>query len=187
MTMLAKTALTALTLVYSMNLSAQQSEESEENVESQEAASTPYEVVITSKPSRAYLRDLIEDVEEDFFAKFNEFNDEDMYDMYCYKYTPAMTHIRKRACEPLFMINYRSKQSSDAMFLMAGGGNSTSIGERMAGVYLPTEREMRRHQKRYYETLTQKLEEAAATNQEIGEIANVMMQLKSRLENYNED
>lgn len=182
-----KTRFACLAILFAPVIAAQQAQETEATgVETE----TPYEVVITSKPSRAYLRDLIEQVEEDFFAKFNEFNDEDMYDMYCYKYTPAMTHIRKRACEPLFMIKYRSQQSSDGLFLMnagGAGGDSNSLGSKMMGVYLPSESEMRKHQGRYYETLTQKLEEAAATNKEIGEIANVMAQLKYRLENYSDN
>ncbi len=165
-------------------------QQTEESSTQQNESEKPYEVVITSKPSRAYLRGLIEDVEEDFFEKFNEFNDDDMYDMYCYEYTPAMTHIKRRACEPLFMIKYRSQQSGDALFLMSAGGSggtTNSLGSKLMGVYLPTEVEMRRHQDRYYKTLTEKLEEAVRTNQEIGEIASVMEQLKYRLEHYNEN
>ncbi len=153
-------------------------------------ASKPYEVVITGKPTRAYLRSLIEEVEDDFFELYSELNEDDKFDMYCYKYTPIMSHISKRACEPLFMLKFRSQESSNALSAMiagGGGGDANSLGMKLAGVYLMTEKEMRRNQEDYYEILVQKMEELSATNRELGEIASVMEQLKYRLANYSDN
>ncbi len=153
------------------------------NVES----AKPYELVVTGKPTRANLRARIEKAEEDFFELFSELNEDDQFDMYCYKYTPTMTHISKRACEPLFMLKYRAQQSSDALSAMVaggGGGDMNSLGMKLAGVYQMSEREMRRNREEYYEILVQKMEELAATNKELGQIASVMEQLKYQLANY---
>jgi len=173
-------ALPIVLLLLPTSLLAQQAPEA---AEQQNESEKPYEVVITGKVTRAYLRGLIEDVEEDFFDQFNELNLDETYDMYCYKYTPTMSHIKKRACEPLFMIKYRSDQSSYALFAISGA-NAQFLGSALAGVYLESPREMRNNLSRYYETLVEKMEELVRTNQELGEIAKVMEQLKNRLENY---
>jgi hypothetical protein len=170
-------------LLLPSSLLAQQSAEA---AEQQNESEKPYEVVIIGKVTRAYLRELIVDVEEDFFAKYSELNDDDAYDMYCYEYTPTMSHIKKRTCEPLFMTRRRAENGADVAFSLAGGG---TFGPRhrsggLGATYLESPNEMRKNQGRHYEILIQKLEELTRTNKELGEIANVMEQLKYRLENY---
>jgi len=175
-------ALPLWVLLLPTSLLAQQSAEA---AQQQNQSEKPYEVVITGKVTKTYLRELIEDVEEDFFAKFNELNDDDIYDMYCYVYTPTMSHIKKRTCEPLFMIRRRAENAGDVAFSLGGGGTFGDVSSGGLGAtYLESPNEMRKNQGRNYEVLIQKLEELVRTNQELGEIANVMEQLKNRLENY---
>ena len=175
-------AVTAICLLTPLSLLAQ--EQQENRIESAET-NKPYEVVITGKPTRARLRTLIEEVEEDFFNKFNELNHDNAYDMYCFEYTPTMSHIKKRACEPLFMIRQRAENGANLAFSLGGGGafgwwDQGGIGN----VYLESPEEMRKNMSRHYEILVEKLEDLTATDSELGEIANVMQQLKNRLENY---
>jgi len=150
-------------------------------------AETPYEVVITGRLTRSRLRNMIEDVEEDFFDRYNELNTDDTFDMYCYEYTPTMSHIKKRACEPLFMIKYRSQQGSDALYAITsggGGGTTNSVGMKLLGVQLLSERQMRSDREEYFQTLIKKMEEFSQSDKQLAEIAKVMEQLKFRLENY---
>ncbi len=147
----------------------------------------PYEVVITGKPTKAYYRELIQQVEEDFFAKFNELNEDDAYDMYCYKYTPTMSHIRKRTCEPLFMIRQRAADGADIAFAFGVSGVIYGSNGAIGGQVNDSEEVRRSNRGRDYGVLVRKIEELTATNQELGEIASVMEQLKFRLENYSED
>ena len=172
----------AISMILPVNVSVAQESTPEET-----EADTPYEVMVTGRLTRSRLRNMIEEVEEDFFDRYNELNTDDTFDMYCYEYTPTMSHIKKRACEPLFMIKYRSQQSSDALFALTsggGGGTHNSVGMKMMGVQLLSERQMRRDREKYFQTLIEKMEEFSQSDKQLAEIATIMEQLKFRLENY---
>ncbi len=179
-----KAMLLIATLLFSAGSLAQQ----QSSQEQPETANKPYQVVITGKPTRAYYRELIQDVEDDYFEKFNELNDDDTYDVYCYEYTPTMSHIRKRACEPLFMIRQRADEGAAMAFAFGTAGVNNSVAKvangAIGGLYNETEATRRSIHKSDYETLVEKLEELTGSNKELAEIANVMEQLKYRLENY---
>ncbi len=177
----------ALFLVMASSAGGSWAQQETESKSLKSEAGEPYEVVVSGRPTRARYQELIEDVEEDFFAKFNELNIDDEYDMYCYEYTPTMSHIKRRACEPLFMIARRAKNASDAVFMISAGGNSAPLASKLGGVYLESPDEMVKYEKRNYEVLVKKMEELTASNRELGEIASVMEQLKFQLENYRAD
>jgi len=160
----------------------QDSTQTDTTSEDQASSDKPYQVVVTGRLTRSRLRNLIEDVEEDFFAKFNELNLDDAYDMYCYEYTPASTHIKQRACEPVFIIKYRSDQQSLGLLNLTG--QAQSVASALHGTYIESPEEAVKNQRRHYEILIQKMEALTQSNQELGEIADAMRQLKLRLENY---
>ena len=162
----------------------QDSQQTEIASEVPTSSEQPYQVVVTGQLTRSRLRNLIEDVEEDFFAKFNELNTDDAYDMYCYEYTPTMSHIKKRACEPLFLIKYREQQTNDQLHNLSNGQIGQNVGLALSGIYLEKTQLMAKSQSRHYEILIQKMEDLTQSNQELGEIADAMQQLKLRLENY---
>jgi hypothetical protein len=77
-------------------LSAQDTTEAQDTSiakEAEAATRLPYQVIVTPTISRTGLRELVADVEEDFYEQFNELNIEDNYDIVCYKHTPTMSHI----------------------------------------------------------------------------------------------
>ena len=135
----------------------------------------PYELVITGRPTRGHLRRLIVEVQDDFFARFNELNHDDAFDMRCYKYTPTMTHISRRACEPLFIIKERERNASDTAF---------SLSQPYAITFLESPRIMRNNLQSQYEILVNKMEELARQDKQLGDIRAVMAELYFRLETY---
>lgn len=141
-----------------------------------------YEVVISGRVTRAKLRNLIEDVEEDFFARFNELNTDDLYDVYCYRYTPTTSHISERVCEPVFQISARADNLSDVVMGMACSGSvCNSDGSLLSAEALRAEVQPD------YETLQGKLEEFTRTDARFRQIGNVLAELRYRLEIFGED
>ena len=102
--------------------------------------------------------------------------------MKCYKFTPTMSHIRKRVCEPNFQIKERGLAASEAAFILSCSG---ACGDKMSiatgTLYSP--KELRRVLRPQYEILQDKLEEFTRTDPEFRQIGNVLAELKYRLEN----
>ncbi len=171
-----------LALVFTLPIAAQQ--ELEEPQEPQTELERPYEIVVTPTLSRAGLRDLISNVEEDFYEKFNELNTDDSYDIVCYKYNPTMSHISRRVCEPTFMLKYRGDNASQATFLLGSG----SVSTRSSGLAsLKTEQQLFSENKKNYERLQELMEEFTQTDTEFRQIGEVLGELKYRLETYGLD
>ena len=143
----------------------------------------PYQVVVKGRISRLRLRNMIEEVEEDFFAKFNELNADDAYDVYCYKYTPTMSHISKRICEPRFQIMERGLNAAEVAHILGCSGYCGDTAG-VASSVLYSEEDLHRVVKPDYEVLQEKLEELTRTNPEFRQIGDVLAELKYRLENF---
>lgn len=181
-----RTTLFVPPLVFSSLLAAQDETNRETSAESPRL---PYEVIVTPNVTRADLRQLIIQVEEDFFAKFNELNIDEDYDVTCYKYTPTMSHITKRVCEPWFMIRARGLNASEVTFGLASGSGSTGSGfnsAQRATFAMPPET-MRREMSDDYEVLQEKMEAFTKSNIEFRSIAEALLELKAQLENFGED
>lgn len=146
----------------------------------------PYEIVITPTITRARLRDLIVDVEDDFFSRFNELNIDDNYDIVCYKHTPIMSHISQRVCEPLFLWRARGANSSDVTFLLGSGGKD-AINQASQAAAVVTPGAMRIDKKKDFEVLQEKMEELNRTDEELRSIGSVLAQLKARLAGIGQD
>ncbi len=145
-------------------------------------SSKPYEIVVTPTISRMSLRSLIVQVEEDFFAKFNELNIDDDYDIVCYRFLPTMSHIPKRVCEPNFYIMTRSENSAE--YLAAYGACKTCVN---APPILMSRKGLRNETGKRFETLQEKMEELNATDAEFNSIGSVLAKLKSRLKTFGDE
>lgn len=161
-------------------------ESAPENQSASASDETPYEIVITGEVTRSRLRDMIIEVEEAFFARFNELNDDDDYDIQCYKYTPTMSHISERVCEPEFMIRARSSNASETTFLLGQGGRDT-INASQNSAFAKNPTAMRREVEKYYKILQQKLEAMTVKDATFRNIGNDLATLKNQLENHGQD
>lgn len=161
-----------------------QAQEDQLNVQDKEqvVGSLPYEVIVRPRVTRAHLRDLITKVEDDFFAKFNELNLDDAYDIACYKHTPTMSHISERVCEPWFVLHTRNLNSSEVTMFLGNSGKWTPGSARSA--YILTPRTLQHETRSDYEILQEKMEELTKSDAEFRSIGNALAELKARLEQY---
>ncbi|GJM12380.1 MAG: hypothetical protein DHS20C12_07830 [Pseudohongiella sp.] len=142
----------------------------------------PYEVVVTPLVKRSDLRRLIVQVEDDLFARFNELNLDDAYDVICYEYVPTMSHISKRQCEPLFMVQARGANASAAAF-----GLASKYVDQQLSAYLNAPVAMRSSKNTEYRILQEKMEELNRTDIKFRSIGMALEDLKGRLENFAKD
>ncbi len=149
--------------------------------DSEQPRALPYEVVVRPNVTRGSLRELIVQVEEDFYEKFNELNIDDKYDIACYKHTPTMSHISERVCEPWFMIRARGDNASDTTYLLGGAG---PINKSKRSAFLLPPEAMRKEMNREYEVLEEKMEELTRTDSTFQEIGSVLAKLRHRLKNF---
>lgn len=181
-----KITATLLILLTSLSSLAIGQESTTENQSSSASDETPYEIVITGEVTRTRLRDMIVEVEEAFFARFNELNIDDDYDIRCYKHTPTMSHISERVCEPEFMIRARGNNASETAFLLGQKGKDTvNAAQNSSFVKNPTA--MRREVEKYYKILQEKLEAMSVEDATFRSIGNDLATLKNRLENHGQD
>ena len=137
----------------------------------------PYEVIVNPSLSISDLNKLIVQVEDDFFDKYNELNLDNDYDVICYVYVPTMSHIRKRVCEPWFLIEARGDNASD----VAAGFAVKNAGASRAQTVLLTPNAMRLEKETNFVVLQSKLEEFTRTDLEFRSIGNALGELKDRL------
>ncbi|PCJ19046.1 MAG: hypothetical protein COA96_16405 [SAR86 cluster bacterium] len=150
----------------------------------------PYEIVITPTVTKSDLRGLIQEVESDFFDRFNELNIDDSFDIVCYKMTPPMTHISQRVCEPLFLIQLRSQNASDSTYTLgtqyATGPFGAAVGSGMPPVIMNPEA-LRRETSESFKLLQENMEELNRTDNELRSIGSALAQLKARLEKFGKE
>lgn len=152
----------------------------EEQGNEEVVGSLPYEVIVRPRVTRAHLRDLITKVEDDFFARFNELNIDDAYDIVCYKHTPIMSHISVRVCEPLFLLRSRNLNASETTMLLSDKYSKSDT-------WLFTDRELRRENRTDFGELQNKMEEFTRADAEFRSIGNALAELKARIENFGDE
>lgn len=157
-------------------LSAQETAAAEQQ---NQATNLPYEVVVTPTMNISRLRNLLFEIEDDFFAKFNELNTDDKYDVRCYKFKPARSHISRRVCEPNFYISARSENSSEIAFNLGGCATCTKPPP-----LVMSRSDLRFDTRKDFELLQEKLENFYATDAEFNSIGEALADIKSRIENY---
>ncbi len=70
--------------------------------------------IVIEDLSPAELRAQIERIQTEFYRVFNQLNEDDNLDIICHSYTPTGSNIKEEACEPLFVVNKRAENASDA-------------------------------------------------------------------------
>lgn len=171
--------LISIVLLSSASILAQDNSGSDE---SKQTARLPYEIIVAPTVTRGRLQKLIIQVEDDFFAKFNELNIDDDYDVFCYEYIPTMSHIRKRVCDPAFVIIKRNENAAE---FVGSFGACTKC--RNSSPVILSQRALRTQVGRNFEILQEKMEELTRTDTEFRSIGNVLADIKARLENYGKD
>jgi|FLOH01.1.fsa_nt_gi hypothetical protein len=142
-------------------------------------AKPSYEIVISPTVTRGRLRELVVQVEDDFFAKFNELNIDDDYDVLCLTNKSTESYIPKRVCEPQFIINARNLSASKA------GNAIGKLGQFNDGYLQP--QVIQSNESPKYEILQEKLEQFTRTDEEFRSIGNALAKLRIQLENYGEE
>lgn len=80
------------------------------------------ELVVVGSPSLIRLKHMVYRAEESFFAAFNEFNDDDEYDVRCFYETPSGSHIRRHVCRANFVGEAESAEYLSWRLGAAAGG-----------------------------------------------------------------
>ena len=63
-----------------------------------EPTAPPDDVIVVREKEIEELRLRVERAEDDVFARFNEINSDDSYDIHCYERVPINSHISRRVC-----------------------------------------------------------------------------------------
>jgi hypothetical protein len=83
----------------------------------QEAAQAPIEtvdeIIVYGDKSLSTLRKMVFRAEENFFALFSAFNDDDEYDIRCFYEAPTGTRIRQHVCRAYFVTNATSAEANN--------------------------------------------------------------------------
>jgi hypothetical protein len=89
------------------------------------AIETPEDVVIRAKRMKLYeMRMEMVEVEDKFYAKYNELNTDDDYDVLC-SFVSRTGEIRKtRRCEPVFVEKLKGQYAAEVLQLFQGGPHS---------------------------------------------------------------
>ena len=69
-------------------------------------------VVVVGEKSLSQLRNDLFSAEEDFYALYNELNDEDEYDVTCFYETPTGTRIKNHVCRAKFIAAGYAREAS---------------------------------------------------------------------------
>lgn len=176
----------ALCFIFAINSAGAVAQETEALDRNKNDVALPYEIVITPNVMKRDLRKLLIQVEDDFFARFNELNLDDNYDVYCYTHTPTMSHIQKRQCEPIFMIRARGDDAS-IFFQELGQNPKTRFGNLATRALQLSPNGLRQEMNTDYEILQKKLEELNQSDLEFRSIGIALARLKDRLNNYGKD
>lgn len=151
--------------------------QSQETSSPQTSGKLPYEVIVTPDVTRRDLRRLMIEVENDLFQRFNELNLDDDYDIICERRRPTMSHIKRRTCEPKFLIRVRSENASEF---------AQALNSRYQG-WLFSPSTLKREVSGNFEILQEKMEALTTQDYEFRSMAESLLELRSRYENFGEE
>lgn len=167
-----RTLLLAGALTLGHAVFAQEDEQENTNAEeSSQQASAPFEVIVNPTLNIGDLEKLITQAEDDMFAKYNELNLDDDYDILCRDIKPTGSHISVRSCEPVFLDKARADNHGLFMFMLSRGG----------GVELLDDRTLQKNHRREYEELEKKMEAFTGTDAEFRALAQRVLDLRATL------
>ena len=91
----------------------------------QDASDVMDEVVVQGEKSLTRLRQEIYTAEDDFYAQFNSINDDDDFDIHCFKEARTGSRVMRRVCRANFE---RKATAEEARGLMAGFPTPSAAG-----------------------------------------------------------
>lgn len=168
-------------IVLSLSSGVVLSQHTEQPASSSKTTQLPYEIVITPNVRKSDLRNLLIQVEDDFYEKFNELNMDDYYDIVCYLYTPLASHIQKRSCEPVFTLLAKSESASETLFLLSLGQYSARFANPESSAQIRVQKKLS------FDVLQEKLEEFNKTDLEFRSMGAALNEVKKRLESFGKD
>jgi len=123
--------------------------------------------IIIEDLSRAELRSEIEKIQNEIYRVFNASVSDEKFVIVCHTYTPTGSNIREEACEPLFVIDKRSRNAEDSQrgfdTLITPGNLQTELASQ-------------------FEELTDAMNALAEENQYFRELNSIVIVLRERLE-----
>jgi len=170
------TKLTSLLILFLVSplLIAQDAPPSEE---ANQQGRLPYEVIVTPEVRFGTLKKLLIQIEDDFFAKFNELNLDDDYDVVCYRFKPTGSHISRRVCEPQFYMDARADNSGQVAFVIACNCPA-------APPPLLNRRGLRSETGNDFTILEEKLDTFYRSDAELNAIGAALAKIKKRIKDY---
>lgn len=102
---------------------AQDDEEAESaspNAQVADSGGTIDEEIVVRGRSLTILRQQLRLAEEAVFARFNEINSDDQFDIHCYEEAPTGSRIRRRLCHPNFWRTAQASAGQEALLAMQG-------------------------------------------------------------------
>ena len=129
----------------------------------------PEEITVTGQKQMGLLRRQIEDAEDLMYGLFNEWNDDDRYDIHCRWEAPLGTRIRQRVCRPGFVADADRAVATDFVGQVQGFAATTPP---------PVAAEMALH----YPVLQQNLRTVPGSSAEFADAVSRHHQLREELE-----
>ncbi len=145
-----------------------------ESTAEQNPTDAPTEIVVTPMLQISDLRKLMAEAEDDTYAKYNELNLDDDYDIMCWRSKPTMSHITRRTCEPLFLTRERSDNHGFALLNMARK-NGVGFG-------IASELQLKLMLKREYEELQRRMAAFTSTDPEFRALMQKLLDLRAAVE-----
>ena len=71
------------------------------------------EIVVASQPSMAVLRRDLTEAEADFYALYSKINDDNEYDVRCYREAPTGVRKKTQVCRPVFFAKARNREDKN--------------------------------------------------------------------------
>lgn len=127
------------------------------------------EIISAENLSRSQLEAEIRKIEDEYFRVFNAHIEDDRLKIQCGDYTPTGSYIKKRFCEPRFVIDARSESTQRAM-----EHNVTPPSPRSTGLLLA--------RKSDFEDLTTAMNLTLRESNYFRELNGTLKRLKSRLQ-----
>jgi hypothetical protein len=87
------------------------------------------EAIVRGKKIRAAeLRRQMVELEDQFFAKYNELNDEDEFDVHCHREARIGSRLLRRTCRGVYEDNARQEEGREAFLIRQEFQNQASVG-----------------------------------------------------------
>ena len=137
------------------------------------------EIVVFPLLRRRDLRVRIETAEDNLFARFNELNEDDEFDIVCYRMKRTTSHISRRVCDPRFFLDAESDNASQSAYLIAQGNGG--------GAYLMSRNELKSYLQPKFVELQQRMEQLTASDGEFRNLTQELLDAMATLQNYGQD